>query len=356
MFMSGKKKRKPNRRSGRRTNFGRIVTAVICTAAICAAIVCVFAFGRNRIVGDGESGQTMDEVRLDDRQDVQEETIDVKEQRAPEGAAEDSSSGDAQETDQDAVSKSDSVSGQEGESENVPGKEEITVSIMGDSISTFQGYIPAGYYDFFPENGLVSDVNDTWWKRVLDEEGWTLCVNGSSSGATCVGDSTSMDNPQCSCNEFRTGGLSGSDGTAPDIIIVYMGTNDFLQSIPLGDNDGTRAVAEGQVAMFGDAYTLMLDKLRVKYPASQIYCCTITQVGGYGTDTPYVEMVNGVGLTTADYSARIAQIAGNKNLPVIDLQGCGIAVENLHNTTADGVHPTPEGMQYIAEAVRKVLN
>lgn len=317
MFMSGKKRRKSNRRSGRRTNFGRIVTAVICTAAICAAIVCVFAFGRNRIVGDRENGQTMDEVRLDDRQDVQEETIDVKEQRAPEGAA---------------------------------------VSIMGDSISTFQGYIPAGYYDFFPENGLVSDVNDTWWKRVLDEEEWTLCVNGSSSGATCVGDSTSMDNPQCSCNEFRTGGLSGSDGTAPDIIIVYMGTNDFLQSIPLGDNDGTRAVAEGQVAMFGDAYTLMLDKLRVKYPASQIYCCTITQVGGYGTDTPYVEMVNGVGLTTADYSARIAQIAGNKNLPVIDLQGCGIAVENLHNTTADGVHPTPEGMQYIAEAVRKVLD
>lgn len=317
MFMSGKKRRKSNRRSGRRTNFGRIVTAVICTAAICAAIVCVFAFGRNRIVGDRETGQTMDEVRLDDRQDVQEETIDVKEQRAPEGAA---------------------------------------VSIMGDSISTFQGYIPAGYYDFFPENGLVSDVNDTWWKRVLDEEEWTLCVNGSSSGATCVGDSTSMDNPQCSCNEFRTGGLSGSDGTAPDIIIVYMGTNDFLQSIPLGDNDGTRAVAEGQVAMFGDAYTLMLDKLRVKYPASQIYCCTITQVGGYGTDTPYVEMVNGVGLTTADYSARIAQIAGNKNLPVIDLQGCGIAVENLHNTTADGVHPTPEGMQYIAEAVRKVLD
>ncbi len=317
MFMSGKKRRKSNRRSGRRTNFGRIVTAVICTAAICAAVVCVFAFGRNRIVGDRENGQTMDEVWLDDRQDVQEETIDVKEQRAPEGAA---------------------------------------VSIMGDSISTFQGYIPAGYYDFFPENGLVSDVNDTWWKRVLDEEEWTLCVNGSSSGATCVGDSTSMDNPQCSCNEFRTGGLSGSDGTAPDIIIVYMGTNDFLQSIPLGDNDGTRAVAEGQVAMFGDAYTLMLDKLRVKYPASQIYCCTITQVGGYGTDTPYVEMVNGVGLTTADYSARIAQIAGNKNLPVIDLQGCGIAVENLHNTTADGVHPTPEGMQYIAEAVRKVLD
>lgn len=317
MFMSGKKRRKSNRRSGRRTNFGRIVTAVICTAAICAAVVCVFAFGRNRIVGDRENGQTMDEVWLDDRQDVQEETIDVKEQRAPEGAA---------------------------------------VSIMGDSISTFQGYIPAGYYDFFPENGLVSDVNDTWWKRVLDEEEWTLCVNGSSSGATCVGDSTSMDNPQCSCNEFRTGGLSGSDGTAPDIIIVYMGTNDFLQSIPLGDNDGTRAVAEGQVAMFGDAYTLMLDKLRVKYPASQIYCCTITQVGGYGTDTPYVEMVNGVGLTTADYSARIAQIAGTKNLPVIDLQGCGIAVENLHNTTADGVHPTPEGMQYIAEAVRKVLD
>ena len=124
----------------------------------------------------------------------------------------------------------------------------------------------------------------------------------------------------------------------------------------MGDNDGTRQVAEGQVAAFSDAYTLMIDKLLAKYPSSRIYCCTITQIGDYGTSTPYVEFVNGENLTAADYSARIRQIAANKNLPVIDLYDCGIAVDNLHNTTADGVHPTPDGMKYIAEAVRKVLD
>ena len=96
--------------------------------------------------------------------------------------------------------------------------------------------------------------------------------------------------------------------------------------------------------------------LLAKYPSSRIYCCTITQIGDYGTSTPYVEFVNGENLTAADYSARIRQIAANKNLPVIDLYDCGIAVDNLHNTTADGVHPTPDGMKYIAEAVRKVLD
>jgi len=236
------------------------------------------------------------------------------------------------------------------------GRTADSVSILGDSISTFRGYVPAGYYDFFPENGLVSDVNDTWWKRVLDETGWTLYVNGSSSGATCTGDSTGTADPQCGCNEFRTGALYGPDGASPDIIIVYMGTNDLLQSVPLGDNDGTGQVAEGQIVTFADAYTLMLDKLLVKYPSSRIYCCTIAQVGDYGTDTPYVEFVNGEGLTAADYNAAITQIAANKGLTVIDLYDCGIAVDNLHNTTADGVHPTPDGMKYIAETVRKVLD
>lgn len=299
---------------------GRIAAAVLCTTAVCAVVVCGAVFVGNHISGNRESGQTTEEIKMDGMQDVPEMEMTVLEQKAPDKKA------------------------------------GTTVSIMGDSISTFRGYIPEGYYEFFPENGLVSDVDDTWWKRILDEKGWTLCVNGSSSGATCVGDSTGKDDPQCGCNEFRTGGLGGPDGAAPDIIIVYMGTNDLLQSIPLGDNDGTKPVPEGEVSLFGDAYTLMLDKLQAKYPSSRIYCCTITQIGTYGHGTPFVEMVNGEGLTAADYSARIAQIAGNKNLPVIDLYGCGIAVKNLHNTTADGVHPTPEGMEYIAKAVGKVLD
>lgn len=311
------------------------MTVTLCALAVCAALVCGVTYGVCHILAGKDSGDSSHTAAGEEQ--VSSGSTDGTREKGQEDTGEESA--------QDA-----------GGGQQEAGGTGTTVSILGDSISTFKEYIPAGYYDFFPENGQVSDVEDTWWKQVIDDKGWTLYVNGSSSGAACVGDSTGTDNPQCGCNEFRTGGLYGPGGEAPDVILVYMGTNDLLQSIPMGDNDGTGQVAEGAVSTFADAYTLMLDKLRVKYPAASIYCCTITQIGNYGTSTPYVEFVNGAGLTAADYSARITQIAENKGLPVIDLYHCGITVDNLHNTSADGVHPTPEGMKYIAEAVRKVLD
>lgn len=230
-----------------------------------------------------------------------------------------------------------------------------SVSVMGDSISTFSGYIPQEYYIFFPDNGAVAEVNDTWWKQVVDGLNLELYVNGSSSGAVCAGDSTGTTDPQCGCNELRTNGLYGPNGEIPGIILLYIGTNDVLKSIPLGDNDGTRQVEEGMINTFSDAYTLMLDKLQSKYKGAKIYCFTLLQVGTWGTDTPFVTYVNEQGLTSADYNVCIKQIAENKGCQVVDLENCGVTVDNLHNTTSDGVHPTPEGMGYIAEAVKKAL-
>lgn len=54
------------------------------------------------------------------------------------------------------------------------------VSILGDSISTYEGYNPAGYAAFYEKatrewNGL-SSVYDTWWAKVnggiLGKEDW----------------------------------------------------------------------------------------------------------------------------------------------------------------------------------------
>lgn len=230
-----------------------------------------------------------------------------------------------------------------------------TISIFGDSISTFRDYNPEGYAVFFPESGAVKAVEETWWQQVVDELTLTLYVNGSSSGATVVGDSTDVEDPRYACNELRTGALAGPEGASPEIIIVYLGTNDLLEGIPLGTNDGTALVEEGRIKTFSDAYTLMLDKLQSKYPLAEIYCCTLLPVGDYGTETPYVVFRNGAGLTAADYSGVIKEIAKNRELFVIDLQDCGIVIENLHETTTDGVHPTKEGMACIAAAVKKAL-
>lgn len=229
------------------------------------------------------------------------------------------------------------------------------ISILGDSISTFQGYNPEGYYVFFPEYGEVKELGDTWWQIVTQDLELPLYVNGSSSGATVVGNSTGTEDPQCACNELRTSALAGPGGVCPSRIIVYLGTNDLLESVRLGDNDGTRAVTAGEIDTFSDAYTLMLDKLQANYPLARIYCCTPLQVGDYGTQTPYVEFVNGEQLTAADYGEVITRIAGNRGLFVIDLYNCGITIENLHEMTSDGVHPTAAGMKRIAAAVEEGL-
>lgn len=241
------------------------------------------------------------------------------------------------------------------DAEDTAEPDRVTFSILGDSISTFRGYNPESYHVFFPEYGDVAKVEDTWWYQMADDLNMKLLVNASSSGAMVAGDSTGTDDPQCGCNEFRTSGLAGPEGVCPDRVVIYMGTNDLLSGIPLGDNDGNRAVEEGMVETFSDAYTLMLKKVQANYPSAEIYCCTLLPVGDYGTDTPYVEFVTDEKLTSADYSGMIASIARNRGLSVIDLSDCGVTVENLHEMTIDGVHPTAAGMKCIAEAVERAL-
>lgn len=227
----------------------------------------------------------------------------------------------------------------------------LGLSILGDSISTFDGWIPAGYAVFFPLDGNVTNVSQTWWMQLLKDTEMELCSNSSSSGSTCVGDSFSIDDPKYGCGGYRISSLAGKQGTMPDIIIVYMGTNDMLMGIPLGDNDGTKLVEEGVIENFSDAYCLILDKLASEYPVAEIYCCTLLPVGDWGVDEPFVNFTNGIGLTSEDYSNRIQTIAGNKGVSVIDLYHCGVGIDNLDVMTSDGVHPTPEGMKCIEQAV-----
>lgn len=229
--------------------------------------------------------------------------------------------------------------------------EGLGLSVLGDSISTYDGWIPWGFHVFYPLDGEVKDVSQTWWMMLLDDTGMELCANNSSSGSLCAGDSLAEDGIQYACSSFRLSHLTGKQGKMPDIIIIYMGTNDLLNGIPIGDNDGTKIVEEGEIDNFSDAYSLILDKLASDYPISQIYCCTLAQVGDWGTSQPFVMFENGSGLTAKDYSDCIRTVAENKGIPVIDLYNCGIEIDNLQDMTSDGIHLTPEGMKCVERAV-----
>lgn len=338
----------------------RRIMAAVCLMA--AAILMLSGCGADtKPAGsaDGEAVQNGTEVGTDDGS-VQDDT-DVRsdgDTGADDGAVQDSM--DAAPDNGTAQAAEERDSADDGAEIQMPAQQQIslsgrTLSILGDSISTFRGYNPEGHAVFFPDFGEVTAVEDTWWQRVVNELGLVLCQNSSSSGATVTGDSTGTSDPACSCNELRTGALAGYGGVCPDLIIVYLGANDMLKAVPLGTNDGMTLVEEGEITTFSDAYTLMLDKLQSKYPQAEIYCCTLLPIGDYGTETPFVEWVNGIGLTAADYSRVIVQIAENKGLSVIDLQDCGVSIDNLQEMTTEGVHPKPAGMACIAEAVREAL-
>ena len=107
------------------------------------------------------------------------------------------------------------------------------VSILGDSISTYIGYNPRGYAVYYKEDKAydneINSVDDTWWKQVIDGLGGELCVNNSYSGSLVTGAFAPS-----ACSAERCASLH--DETVPDIILIYMGTNDRGFEMNLGEN------------------------------------------------------------------------------------------------------------------------
>ena len=226
-----------------------------------------------------------------------------------------------------------------------------TVSILGDSISTFQGWIPEGYACFYPDpDNDIKDVSQTWWMQVIQNTGMRLLVNGSWSASTVCGDSRA-ENSGAGCSSNRIVDLMGNTGTVPDVILVYMGINDFFHSIDLGSFSGAAAHRNDHYIWdFTEGYELMLQKLQAVYPTSRIYCMTLLESNSWeGTRE------NANGNTVEDYNSRIRQIAAAHGVSVIDLRNCGIAGNELGWHTSDGVHPNRAGAAKIAAYVTNAL-
>lgn len=226
-----------------------------------------------------------------------------------------------------------------------------TVSILGDSISTYQGYIPAKYACFYPDkDNDVQSVAQTWWMQMLYYTGMRLLTNGSYSASTVCGSSHAEDS-SAGCSNRRLLELRGADGSVPDVILVYMGANDFFRAVELGEYTGTAVHrTDRYVWNFTEGYELMLQKLQALYPASKIYCMTLIEANS--GDHP---RVNENGNTIADFNRRIREIAAAHAIPVIDVHGCGMEAYELNRYTSDGTHPNREGAAKMAAYVTNAL-
>lgn len=218
------------------------------------------------------------------------------------------------------------------------------ISILGDSVSTYEGYNPPGYAVFYDSeacarNGLVS-VMDTWWAKVIRAVNGELCVNASYSGSRVSGAAFPS-----ACSAERSAALH-TQHCVPDLILCYIGFNDFGNGIPVKRPLFSR---QDRRDFFSDAYRLMVSGIKQTYPGACIVCATLLRTYlRHQAKWCFPERFMAVPFD--DYNDAIRDVCRKERVLVADLDAAGVRYETL-----DGSHPTVNGHDTLAQAWLEAL-
>ncbi len=203
--------------------------------------------------------------------------------------------------------------------------EGYTVIIMGDSYSTFAGYIPQGYDSYYPGNSVpsVQSVEQTWWARLIKTCGMKLLMNDSWSGST-VSNTVRPGLPaHSSFLERMKSTFSGE--LKPDLIILFGGTNDSWLHNPHGAVK-YEGWTEEDDRMTVPAFCHLFDYVCNHNPQARVLCVL---------NLPFDEEIEiGVPVACKKY---------------------GIECVCLHDIDKENGHPTALGMKQIAQQITDAL-
>ncbi|MBR4308755.1 MAG: hypothetical protein IKT58_04075 [Oscillospiraceae bacterium] len=153
------------------------------------------------------------------------------------------------------------------------------VLIIGDSYSTFRGYVPEGYEVYYAEEIIretdLTRVEQTWWYQVMEETGWKLILNDSWCGAPMG--YTGYEGEDCSQSSsflHRLEMLKDKgffDRQEIHRVFVFGGTNDSWADAPLGETQWTNW-EEKDLYNVLPAIACFFHKLREYLPKARIYC------------------------------------------------------------------------------------
>lgn len=205
-----------------------------------------------------------------------------------------------------------------------------TVSIIGDSYSTFEGWIPQGQACYYPKPAKVEDVllvEHTWWYQLLKRRNMQLVVNDSYSGSTVCTD-VREDLPADSSFIHRMKNtMSGtSSHIKPDCIFIFGCTNDTWLS---------RTVGEIQY----DHWTK--EDLAKILPA---YCCLLNYITQNNPQAICISIINDL----ITEQIRQGLLTAGKHYGVMSIE--------LQDIQKMSRHPSNIGMQQIAEQVNTALD
>ena len=115
------------------------------------------------------------------------------------------------------------------------------VFIMGDSYSTYKGYIPEGYHSFYSDerktNPIVKGVEKTWWSILANENNLNTVLNDSFSGSTIcntVREALSVESSFVSrIDKYMSEKFF--DRNKINTMLIFGGTNDSWINAPIGN-------------------------------------------------------------------------------------------------------------------------
>ncbi len=113
------------------------------------------------------------------------------------------------------------------------------VLLLGDSYTTYKGYIPEGYEAYYPSSITnLTEVGQTWWHKVLSATESKLILNNSWSGAAICNTGYNACNATYKSFVTRLDQLIEEnffENNAVDTVFVLGATNDSWANSPIGE-------------------------------------------------------------------------------------------------------------------------
>ena len=227
------------------------------------------------------------------------------------------------------------------------------LSVFGASMCTYDGYSNNTEYNStlgknktyygMPESENVKcrdmTVGETFWGRLIEKYGMELCVNNSWSGSKILD-----DDPEAAGWNTRPTELHRDSGMTPDIIVSFMGNNDFGKERPAGEiteDIFTRAESDGFVpTTFAEGYAVMLNKVVKRYPEAKVFLFNMAWRTAEKSEL------------LLKYNEIIEECAAHYGAYVVRLTESRMSGLDYAKYTCDGkLHPNSEGMRVWAELI-----
>lgn len=238
--------------------------------------------------------------------------------------------------------------------------EDRTISIQGDSTTTFAGTITDGNAAYYSVNHkYVNTIDATWWGLLVNECRMRLIRNDAWSGSRISGAGASAMN-----NTARCAALKNVDSEvdtyqfgAPEIIVIMAGTNDVSGNVTLGEIGST------DVTNYIGAFTMMLRNIKTQCRNSKIVVFQLYRGNNY-------DYTNTGGTHQYEYQEAMEKVCKIYGAHYVGPEHFGISYPNTNYftcdnsmsdygpptyTSADYLHPNMQGMERVYAGVRAYL-